>query len=296
MKKKAILILLTGIFLAVAIGGTVAYYTKEFVSDQNIASAAVFDVDVVNPEGETIGDGQFDLGEDLFPGMEQKEVYQFQIDRNNTDLPVEYEVNLTPEGELFADGDSPIQMTLEMLEDDEWVEIDLASSFELENNSESFRVLVDWPHSDNDIDYQGLTGNVHLQVVATQVDDDTIYSGEINLLSLWHLDTHTTTGKEIIFYHDEDDYRIFEVLMEEDPNDPFTTEVGNLYVYEHEDIRGTWVGVYSEYEHFTTDPFTWRTELDMVDTSVDGVIRLEQPAGSYFSIESQELYDWFTGQ
>ncbi|THE09497.1 hypothetical protein E1I69_22185 [Bacillus timonensis] len=46
------------------------------------------------------------------------------------------------------------------------------STFKPENKVEKFKVFVDWPHSDNDIAFQGKTGNIKLEVVATQVDPE----------------------------------------------------------------------------------------------------------------------------
>nr|WP_289038086.1 hypothetical protein [uncultured Allobacillus sp.] len=299
MKKKTLLVMLAGIVLAVAVGGTVAYFTKEFSSEDNVAQAATFDVDVANSEGETIGDADFDLDEELVPGMEPKEVYQFQIDRGDTEVPVEYEVSLTPHGDLFPEeADSPVRLALQKQEGDEWVDIDLNSSFALENDTESFRVVVDWPHSDNDIDFQGKTGDVNLNVVATQVDEpEAFYSGEISFLPLHHITQYTTTNKEIEFYHDEDGYRVFEVLMG-DGEGEFEEEVGHVRVFEYEGTYNQepmhYYQVRTEHEHFSKEGRTWRVREDQLDTSVEGVIRLEKLTGAHFSIESDELYDWFT--
>lgn len=48
--------------------------------------------------------------------------------------------------------------------------LDHTAAFKPVANKESYRILVDWPHSDYDIDFEGKTGNIHLEVIATQVD------------------------------------------------------------------------------------------------------------------------------
>lgn len=134
--------------------------------------------------GETIDDGQFDLGDDLYPGMDTREVYSFQINKNDTDLPLEYTVDLTPSGDLFPeDGSSPVDVTMEREVDGEWTEVDYTTTFEPESDTESYRILVDWPHGDNDIDFQGATGNMKLEVVATQIDPpaEPVETGEAHI-------------------------------------------------------------------------------------------------------------------
>lgn len=51
MRKKLIIGLALLMVAAVSIGGTVAYFSKSFASDDNKASAAKFNVDVVNADG-----------------------------------------------------------------------------------------------------------------------------------------------------------------------------------------------------------------------------------------------------
>lgn len=178
--KKTMLIGLGALLLVLLTGmGTVAYFSKSFSSNNNVATAAKFAVDVVNAEGITIGDANFNLGEVLYPGMDPQEVYSFQIKKNDTEVPVEYQVKLSGSGELFpANNNSPIVLTMQRQINDQWVNIDYASPFKLENDTDSFRIVVTWPHGVNDIAFQGKTGNIHLEVVATQVDPNV--PGEIN--------------------------------------------------------------------------------------------------------------------
>ncbi|MFD2442867.1 hypothetical protein ACFSO7_02510 [Bacillus sp. CGMCC 1.16607] len=189
MKKKLIISLFSVFVLAIATMGTVAYFTKSFQSDQNIAKAAVFNVDVVDSSEKTIGNSQFDLNEKLFPGMDPVEVYSFQIKKNDTEVPVEYKVNLTPSGDLFPqDNRSPVKMTLKRNVNNDWVEVEYSTNFKPENATESYKIFVSWPHSDHDIDFQGKTGNIKLEVTATQVDkevpiDNTTYEVASNALA-----------------------------------------------------------------------------------------------------------------
>ncbi|THE09498.1 hypothetical protein E1I69_22190 [Bacillus timonensis] len=76
LKRNTIYILVSALVLVTVatLIGTVAYFSKSFTSDNNVAKAAVFDVDVVGANGETIADAQFDLKEDLTPGMDTREV------------------------------------------------------------------------------------------------------------------------------------------------------------------------------------------------------------------------------
>lgn len=174
MKKRTKLLIsgLAVLFVVMASMGTVAYFSKHFTSDKNIATAASFNVDVVNQDGQTIGDGEFDLGEKLYPGMDVREAYRFTVKKGKTDVPVEYTVNLNTSGGLFpSDQLTPIVLVIEKKTDGKWQEID-GNTFFLDEEEADFRILVSWPHGDHDIDFQGKTGHVKLDVVATQVDED----------------------------------------------------------------------------------------------------------------------------
>lgn len=185
LKKKSFWLIVASIVVIGSISGTTAYFTKEFISDNNVVTAAAFDVDVVDSNGNPIADGQFNLDGDLFPGMDTLVAYQFDVKRNNTELPYEYTVDLSKNGDLFPeDGSSPIVVTMQKLVDDEWVDVDLNSTFFNENDVETYRILVDWPHGDNDIEFQGLTGTLKLEVVATQVDMPKVpeETGELHIM------------------------------------------------------------------------------------------------------------------
>lgn len=171
-RTKVLISFFAVLFVVVASIGTVAYFTKSFTSNDNVATAASFNVDVVNKDGQTIGDGEFNLGDALYPGMDVRDVYRFKVEKGKTDVPVEYTVNLKASGGLFpSDGSTPIVLGVEKYVDESWVGID-GDTFFLDGDSADFRIVVSWPHGDNDIKFQGKTGNVKLEVVATQVDKE----------------------------------------------------------------------------------------------------------------------------
>ncbi len=177
LKKNTVFILISALVLVTVatLIGTVAYFSKSFISDNNVAKGAVFAVGVVGTNGQPIADAQFDLEEDLYPGMETMEVYDFEINRNNTELPVEYMVKLLPSGDLFpTDKTSPVVLTLQRLVGGKWVDVNFESKFKPENKVEKFKVFVDWEHGKNDIAFQAKTGNIKLEVVATQVDPEPV--------------------------------------------------------------------------------------------------------------------------
>lgn len=173
-RKLKISIGLFSVFLiAIASIGTVAYFSKNFTSDNNVATAASFEVDVVDVDGQPIGDGEFSVNDGLHPGVEDKQVYAFQINKGKTDVPVEYSVNLNASGALFPeDNTSPVILDLQRNIDDNWTNVD-NDAFSPESDTEEYRILLSWPHGENDIDFQGATGNIRLDVVATQVEANT---------------------------------------------------------------------------------------------------------------------------
>lgn len=172
MKKKYYLFFVLALMLVgLSIWGTFAYFTTSFSSGNNIATAAKFDVEALNANGGKIGDAQFQLDNKLYPGLESLEVYNFKIDQKNTEVPVEYQVNLHLSGELFpSNGSSPVHLTLQRLIDGQWTNVDYSKAIEPTDRIDTFRILVDWPHGNHDIDFAGKEGEVHLEIIATQVD------------------------------------------------------------------------------------------------------------------------------
>lgn len=301
MKKKIIfsLFLLTMLMFGM-IFGTWAYFTKTFDSANNVAAAAIFDVDVVNKNGKTISDTEFDLGDKLYPGMEKKEVYSFEIRKNNTEVPVEYSVYLNKNGELFKTG-TPVVVTLERNVEGQWVEVAQDFTFRPDYDIESFRIFVDWPHGNNDIDFQGLTGTLHLQVVATQVDEEeqtgSFYTGRLEFKVNPNSTTYKTSNKEVKFYK-EGKNRVIEIFMGDEvapDSNGFESKIGNIIITDEQDKSGEFVRVFTEREYFASEAQIWRVtnKSDSVDLSERGIIKLKKALGNYFLVESQELYDWF---
>lgn len=301
MKRKASLgLLLLAVIFAGSLFGTWAYFSKTFKSDNNIATAAVFDVDVVNKNGQTIANAEFDLDEKLYPGMETQEVYNFDIKRNNTEVPLEYVVHLKKDGALFKEG-TPVVVAIERNVDGNWVQVEPNLTFKPNNNVESFRILVNWPHGDNDIAFQGLNGSINLEVVASQVDPEEeveepagppYYSGAIEFKATPNGNTFKTSKKEINFYLNGKGERVVEVSMG-DGSDTFENKVGNFRLVDEEDKNGKWVRLYTEKEYFASETQMWRASPKDVDLSKPGVIRINKVLGPYLLIESKELYDWY---
>ncbi|WP_042225074.1 hypothetical protein [Oceanobacillus manasiensis] len=299
MKKKLTLGLVALSFVLMAIIGTVAYFTIGFSSEDNIAKAADFDVEAVNKEGKIIGDAEFDLDEDLVPGMEKKEVYAFAVNKNNTTVPVEYQVNLGLSGDLFpANGQSPINLEFEHLKDGTWEQVELENTFHPEQDSEEFRVMVDWPHGENDIAFQSKTGSIQLEVVATQVDEEEeegppYFTGEVAFKATANGATRVTEGKEINFYTKDDGYKMIEIAVGEG-NGEFESRVGNVTIREYEQGGTTWFRIYTDHEYFASESQMWRVSDSSIDTSVKGKIKFPKLTGAHFTIESDALYNWFT--
>ncbi|MED4014603.1 hypothetical protein [Sutcliffiella cohnii] len=171
MKKKWMLSLFGMGFIAIVVVSTVAHFSKSFTSANNIVSAATFSVDAVGPDGISIGDAQFDLAGVFYPGITNKEVYSFQVRNNDSSVPVEYIVNFLKSGGLFPENHrSPILITLEKLVGENWVEQDYNKPITPNSDVETYRVLVSWLHSGNDINFQGKTGKIDFELIVKQAD------------------------------------------------------------------------------------------------------------------------------
>jgi len=299
MKKKKRLFSSFAVLLCVAaIMGTMAYFTKNFTSDKNVAKAAVFDVDAVNSQGKTIGDAQFNLGDKMYPGMDPLEVYSFQINKNNTEVPVKYKVNLSATGDLFPQNNaSPVKIAMQRKVNNAWVDFDYKNGFKPESGTESFKILVTWPHGNNDIDFQGKTGNVRLEVNATQMDQEPAgppyYSKNIEFKATPNGSTRTTSNKEINFYLDDKGNKVIEVRMGDEKGN-FENNVGNFTVTTEFTNGVKYYRVITEKEYYASKTQLWRVNAERVDTTVKGTIKFPGILGDYLLIESDQLYDWFT--
>lgn len=173
-KKRLSIFLILTLALLLALG-TIAYYTKTFTSDNNKVRAARFEVD---SNGTLDGNERFDLtGEPIYPGIE-REIYEFEIDKKQTEVPVKYDITVTPYDELFeavSDGDSPVSIKVLRKVGEDWIDIGGLDNVEIipENNVEKFKIWINWNHSDYDIKYQGKSGKIMINVVATQIFGDT---------------------------------------------------------------------------------------------------------------------------
>lgn len=175
MKKKNLMIVMLVAVLAFALGmGTLSYYKKEFTSNDNVVRAAKFEVD---SNGTLDKEVEFDLTDTpIFPGFKD-DIYNFEIDKKGTEVPVKYEVAVTPSGELFeaVDGNkpSPIKVILYRETEDGWDVVN--NKFEIDpvkRDVERFKIKLAWDHSDYDIEYQNKTGKIAIKVEATQVDEE----------------------------------------------------------------------------------------------------------------------------
>lgn len=166
MRRKTLLSLILVAVLAFSLGmGTLSLYRKTFTSEDNVVRAAIFDVDTNGTLDEEV---EFDLTDDpLYPGREL-DVYEFEIHKNNTEVPVKYDINVEGVDELF-EGNTPVALTVLRKVEGDW---QVFEGPELEDPAgvEEFKINLKWDHTDYDIDYQGKTGRIKINVVATQVE------------------------------------------------------------------------------------------------------------------------------
>lgn len=172
MKKRNVLTLMLIAILALALGlGTMAKYRKTFSSGENLVRAAKFEVDSNGTLDENV---EFNLSEDpIYPGYENENVYEFEIDKKGTEVQVKYNIAVIANGELFGaveKGNSPVVMALYRETENGWAPV--ANELEInpvKKDVEKFRIGLKWNDSDYDIEYQNKSGNIAINVVATQV-------------------------------------------------------------------------------------------------------------------------------
>ena len=177
MKKRSLVALVLIGVLAFSLGiGTVAYFSKTFTSNNNVVRGAKFEV---GSDGTLDEDAVFDLsGDPLYPGI-KKDAYVFKIDKKGTEVPVRYEIQLTPSDPLFeiVDGhNSPVKLYLYRKVEGNWEKVGGTEKIMLDDplTLEEFKIGLEWPHTDYDILYQGRTGKIAINVLATQVDGGTL--------------------------------------------------------------------------------------------------------------------------
>lgn len=172
MKKKNLLSLILVVLLVLTLGmGTFAYYTKTFTSAENVVRSANF---IVDSKGTLDNNVEFDLTNDpLYPGI-KKDVYEFKIDKTGTEVPVEYKLTVSGNDELFSTIDgvaSPVVLSILRKSGDTWTTIDNDSTIDPTEDVENFKINLEWNHDNvNDIKFQGKTGKISINVVATQLD------------------------------------------------------------------------------------------------------------------------------
>ena len=160
------------VILALALGlGTMAKYNKSMWSGENKVRAAKFEV---SSNGTLHKQGEFDLSEEpIYPGYENEEVYEFEIDKKATEVPVKYNITLEAVGELFEaveEGNSPVVMTLYRETEDGWEAVENVLEINpVEKDVEKFRVGLKWEDGDYDTLYQNKSGEIAITVVAEQV-------------------------------------------------------------------------------------------------------------------------------
>ena len=186
MKKRNMLTLMLIAILAIALGlGTMAKYNKSMWSGENKVRAARFEV---SSNGTLSKQGEFDLSEDpIYPGYENEKVYEFEIDKKNTEVPVRYNIGIEANGELFEaveEGNSPVVMTLYREIGDNWEPVENELEINpVEKDVEKFRIGLKWNDSDYDILYQNKSGNITINVLAEQVQGNP-GPGELKIVSL----------------------------------------------------------------------------------------------------------------
>lgn len=170
MKKRNIFTLVLIAVLAFALGlGTMAYYKRTFTSSNNPVRFANFTVNTGGTLDESV---EFDIPEPIAPGYINDAVHTFKIDKTGTEVPVEYDINVITNGEAFENG--PLTLTLYNKVNGEWVAMEglTALGFEPKADVEEFKLGLRWPHNDaTDVDFEGKSGNIKIEVTATQVDE-----------------------------------------------------------------------------------------------------------------------------
>ena len=183
-KKLLTAVALAGV-LSFGVGiGTQAAYRKAINSNNNTIISAKFNVDLHNSKGTFTDNAFVVVGKDLKPGTLDKYIYEFQVTKD-TEVDTEYQVALKNEGDLFKAG-TPVSVTLQQIIDNNWKNVDLTSKIKPTSNTDSFRLLINWPMETagvNDIDFAGKEGKIGITFTASQVTTSSVVT---NIKSDYH--------------------------------------------------------------------------------------------------------------
>lgn len=176
MKNKKLWSVLLIAVLAFALGlGSMAYYTRTFTSDNNTIATAKFKV---SSNGTLDGNAKFQIGgESIYPGV-KLDAYSFEIDKKGTQVPMEYTISLSLDGEAFEDkkgNPSPLKVSVLREKEDGWEDIGGLEKVKIEPEKEveKFKVHISWPHNDEiDADFEDLGGIININVIAKQIDGE----------------------------------------------------------------------------------------------------------------------------
>ena len=170
MNKKIITSLALAGVISLGFGaGTLASYKRAYTSNNNTVHSAKFNVDISSSKGKFTDSAFTILGADLKPGTINKEVYDFEVDKD-TDVNVAYQIKLSKDGDLFA-GKTPITLSLQQFVNGTWQEVSSDYKYAPSSDKEKFRIILNWPMETegiNDIDYAGKEGKVGIIINAAQ--------------------------------------------------------------------------------------------------------------------------------
>lgn len=180
-KRLLISVLIIGLLAVGAVLGSLAYYQASFTSANNQIKAAVFNV---GTDGTLTETQNFNFDK-LAPG--EYGFYDFRINKDGTEVPVKYTINVTPTGDLFGEG-TPIKFGLQRSTNEgnhnnsrDYDEVIALQSGTLsyildpaQFDVERFRLVWNWQSGASDNNFNGLTGNVAINVVADQIQENAI--------------------------------------------------------------------------------------------------------------------------
>lgn len=296
MKRKIVIIILCISLLVAGVSiGTFAYYTSTFTSNNNVFRTAKFTVKAVNKEGNLIGDAEFNFeNKPLYPGIEPFEAFYFEVDKTGTEVPVKYNIQLYKDGELFPeDSSSPVMVEIKRLVNEEWVLLE-ENEFIPDLDVEKFKIEVSWPHSDNDIEFQGKTGNVKIEIFATQIDDeDSNTLGEavaelVEFKGTPNGKTFSIPNLSVAYYINENGAKVIEVSKEGNNDEDYDKWVGNFRLTEELDNQGYYLLV-ADGTHRTVFPY--RIKFSGIDGNI---VKFDGALNKHIYITCKELADWIS--